>query len=767
MASINPPLGRSAGRRVSMAALQAPRLVMSWEDWLTFGAAVITFVSVAVSLEQANWVDEMPPFVPTAVLGLLIGMFAARIKFYAAAIHPIGLALGAVIVVLVAQTYADGATLNDRLADFRIRMQEWWAVVRAGDISNDNLPFVTLVQALIFLATYFAAWCLYRWQNAWLAVIPSGVILLTNISFLSGQPSGAFVVFLFGAIVLVGRLHLQKSQTLWKREGIEYPDFISVSAIQLTVTLAAGLIVAAWWLPLGDQAKAAERVFDAIARPVTNQSDSLVRLFHNIDSRKGANLHSFGNTLHIQGDVTLGTKELFEIQSPDAGLIRATSYDVYTGNGWKQGKRDTERVDASATGVNEQEATYESRDVSILRVKVLDPESTLLTPGSPIAANIDTTIETPRGYDGDIEEMRSRRGLNKGDTYNTIGTRSRATLIQLLDAGSDYPDWVTERYLQLPDSLPDRVAEEAARVIREANATTPYEAAKALEAYLRTFPYDLSVQSPPPGRDAVDFLLFELKRGYFDYQSTALVVMLRSQGIPARLAVGYVLDPGTGNETTYTVRKDSAYSWVEVFFPRLGWLDFNPTADRPEGGVGGLGSLDAIPQDEPFISPDLGDFFGEEIIPEDIPGPVSDALTETPVVNEPFNWMIVWVLAGVLALIAVSGLGARLAWNWGMGGLDGRARMWAKTQRLAGWVGLGSRQAETPREWSRRMGRAIEREAAAVALSDAFEEARYGRPDLQRIDDDDATRSYQSLRGALFAKLMRRRQRPPRAKKQA
>jgi len=150
MASISPPLERSAGRRVGATALQAPRLVMSWEDWLTFAAAAITFMSVAVSLEQANWVENMPPFVPTAVAGLLIGMVAARIKFYAAAIHPVGLALGLVVVVLAAQSYADGAGLGDRLVDFRVRMEEWWGVVRAGDISNDNLPFVTLVHALTF-----------------------------------------------------------------------------------------------------------------------------------------------------------------------------------------------------------------------------------------------------------------------------------------------------------------------------------------------------------------------------------------------------------------------------------------------------------------------------------------------------------------------------------------------------------------------------------------------------------------------------------------
>ena len=153
---------------------------------------------------------------------------------------------------------------------------------------------------------------------------------------------------------------------------------------------------------------------------------------------------------------------------------------------------------------------------------------------------------------------------------------------------------------------------------------------------------------------------------------------------------------------------------MEVFFPGLGWINFNPTADRPAGGVGGLGSLDLMPQDEPFISPDLGDLFGDGLTPDDIPSPVTDALAETPTVNEPFNWMIVWVLAGILTVVAAAGLTGRVAWNWGMGGLEGRAQLWAKTQRLAGWTGLGSRPAETPREWSRRMGRAIEQEQAAL-----------------------------------------------------
>ncbi len=746
--------------------MRAPRLVMSWEDWLTFTAAVITFLAVAVSLEQANWVRRMPSFPPTAIAGLLVGMVAARIRYHAAAIHPVALLLGLVVVVMATQTFADGLTLGERLSDYRFRMEEWFHVVRAGDISNDNLPFVALVHALIFLSTYFAAWSLFRWRNAWLAVVPSGVILLTNISFLKGKPSEAFVVFLFGAIILIARLHLQKSQDEWKKESVDYPEFISVSAIQLTVVATIGLIVGAWLIPLGNQAHAVESVFNTVAKPVTGHSDTFVRLFHNIDSRKGSQLHSFGDTLPIQGDVKLGTKQLFEVNSPDAGLIRATSYDDYTGAGWKVTGRETDRVDARTLAPNEDVAqSYTSRDVSILRVTVLASESTLLTPGTPLIANVDTTVEHPKGFDGDIEEIRSRRGLNKDDTYVAIGSISKATVDQLISSSTDYPDWVTDRYLQLPKSLPDRVRDETQRVVEEAGATTPYFKAQAIEGFLREMPYDLTVPSPPPGRDATDFLLFDLKRGYFDYQSTAMCVMLRTQGVPCRLAVGYVIDPATGDETNYVIKKDNAYTWVEVFFADYGWINFNPTADRPAGGANGLGSGDFEASGDPFEEPNLDEIF------QDVPGVDIDpnspagALQEEAVVNEPFPWSLVFAFAGVLIAMGAIAFSGRLAWNWGLGSLDGRAKLWAKTQRLAGWAKLGSRPAETPREWSRRIGKSVDREDDAMLLSNAYEEARYGRPDLVRIDDEDAETSYRSLRGALAAKLFRRQPKSANKKK--
>ena len=98
---------------------------------------------------------------------------------------------------------------------------------------------MTLVHGITFLAAYVASWSLFRWHNAWLAIVPGGIVLLANISFLDGQPSAAFIVFLFGAIILIARMHLQKNQSRWKRQKVEYPDFVSLSSLQVTVWIAA------------------------------------------------------------------------------------------------------------------------------------------------------------------------------------------------------------------------------------------------------------------------------------------------------------------------------------------------------------------------------------------------------------------------------------------------------------------------------------------------------------------------------------------------
>ena len=99
-------------------------------------------------------------------------------------------------------------------------------------------------------------------------------------------------------------------------------------------------------------------------------------------------------------------------------------------------------------------------------------------------------------------------------------------------------------------------------------ATSAYDRAATLETYLRdNFTYSTHVANVPPEQDWVDYFLFDSKQGYCDYFATTMVVLLRAEGVPARVASGFApgdFDPTTGISI---VRENHAHTWVEAYFP--------------------------------------------------------------------------------------------------------------------------------------------------------------------------------------------------------
>lgn len=147
-------------------------------------------------------------------------------------------------------------------------------------------------------------------------------------------------------------------------------------------------------------------------------------------------------------------------------------------------------------------------------------------------------------------------------------------------------------YLQLPDGLPDRIRALAEQVAGGEAATLGK--AEAIERFLRTnYAYTMEgTRIPAPGEDLVDLFLFEQKAGYCDHFSTAMVVMLRTLGVPARWAKGFApgeLTPAEGTAGGYMaeVRHQDAHSWAEVWLPSAGWVPFEPTPGFGEGSSGG------------------------------------------------------------------------------------------------------------------------------------------------------------------------------------
>ncbi|WP_186446224.1 transglutaminase-like domain-containing protein [Paenibacillus cremeus] len=180
------------------------------------------------------------------------------------------------------------------------------------------------------------------------------------------------------------------------------------------------------------------------------------------------------------------------------------------------------------------------------------------------------------------------------------------------DAGAPLAQDIQERYLQLPGSLPDRVIQLAKSITGD--APTSYAKAVAIERYLREhYAYSLEGSRPPgPQEDLVDRFLFDQKVGYCDHFSSAMVVLLRAVGVPARWVKGFApgevvsvasaqtaalpSEEGDGNALMYTVqvRQSDAHAWAEVYFPSAGWVPFEPTPGFSEARSGTPGQLDVI-----------------------------------------------------------------------------------------------------------------------------------------------------------------------------
>ena len=131
--------------------------------------------------------------------------------------------------------------------------------------------------------------------------------------------------------------------------------------------------------------------------------------------------------------------------------------------------------------------------------------------------------------------------------------------------------------MNLPDELPERVRDLAVRLTID--QPTPYDQVMAIQNYLRQFPYSLKVPGAPTDRDVADYFLFDLQKGYCDYFATTMAVMVRAIGIPTRLVTGFSSGTYDYNAHRFVVVQANAHSWVEVYFPGLGWVEFEPTSN--------------------------------------------------------------------------------------------------------------------------------------------------------------------------------------------
>jgi transglutaminase-like putative cysteine protease len=281
----------------------------------------------------------------------------------------------------------------------------------------------------------------------------------------------------------------------------------------------------------------------------------------------------------------------FYVITPDETYYRADSKSLYTGHGWladDENKQQGTIVKTPFTFASEGTLNgFHDLKTKTIRQTYQIKSGTYshFFTAYQVAQAIDLPHSTTWvGATIDYEHASiSGKYLVPGDQYQVVSDEAYDAKEQLQKSQSvdQYPEDIASEYLQLPSTLPNRVKQLAQTITK--SATGPYAKAQAISDYLKQNYTYATTGIPVPGRnqDFVDQFLFDTKKGYCDHFSSAMVVLARSIGIPARWVTGYA--PGTldstytGPDSRYIVRQKDAHAWAEVYINGYGWIPFEPT----------------------------------------------------------------------------------------------------------------------------------------------------------------------------------------------
>lgn len=583
--------------------------------WLLAGRrmpawAAALLAAAAGSLLLGLWVGRMAQ--PLLALGFAAGRWLVQ----ALSAHPWRAPAAAEPDWLpVRQAWSELARLGLSLA---LRSRAWLLAQVDGKTFFDPLAVLLVCGLAVWLLSAWAAWWVRRRRNL-LGLAPAGALLALLLVY-NSAPYNPIIVWSGAALLLQGLGGYLACQKRWQASRAEQADIHaewSLAAVALVlVCLTAALI-----LPNISLQKINDRLSDLLAAenrlprsagapagfPAPGGSGPPLEIPLSLTQATGLpNIHLLGSGPELSQQVVLWITVEEESPLPPAeplatggqpaegGLYRwrSLTYERYTGSGWASFPAWVRQAPARESLAPNQPVESQAPLERLLQhVEPVSPTGGMLfSAGEPLTATVDSLAalrSTGEIFGVQVEAAE----------YRVVSRRPRPTVQQMQAAGTDYPEWVQASYLALPDSLPSRLRELALDLT--APQPTPYDQAVAIETYLRSLPYSLDVPAPPLGRDLVDYYLFDLRQGYCDYAASAMVVLARAAGLPARLAVGYAAGTFSPQEGRFRVSAADAHAWAEVYFPGIGWAEFEPTGGLPPVSrpAAGLPAAPAPPAD--------------------------------------------------------------------------------------------------------------------------------------------------------------------------
>lgn len=728
------------------------------EGWSTFIFLGFVLYSAVWSIQAVNWVNGLEILTWTTAVGLALGFLASKqSKLPRLLMHAMMTVVG-ILFAFWETANVSGLSIGGLWDHFITWVGK---ALTPNTDTNDDVMFLLFLAVLSFILAYVSVWLVVRTRRPWLVTLAVAIVLLINLSYTPDADLIYLTIFLLAGLLLLVRFNLSEAYRQWRRRALRYTADLGWDFMVAGMLFSVGILVFGWLLPSAGANPAIANFWTSASNPWVSAQQLWAKLFQ-VRGGPGTGAY-FSDQLQLTGSVDLPNVVILTYTTTEAGqyLIGVTQ-DYFDGHTWTATGNVTSNFDAEQSiPVDKALSTTVTQRVHLVNPPGGNPHQFIFAAADPISYSV--PVGTTRDGSG-FTAFYARDPLVGGLNYtasSAVTTADEAALRQVplpQDAGGTgyfYPPDLLARYTQVPEDLQSNQQVQALKDAWISGQTTMYGMAQALEEHLRDgeFRYNQHNDNPPGNQDAVAWFLTQSKQGFCTYFASAMVMLARMLGIPARVASGYTNGAPDGNGH-WVVKGTDAHTWAQIYFPPYGWINFEPSAGfstvpRPTASVTSTSTSTPIAGNTPGVQPT------KPLHDTTSPGGNSGNTSEAQ--QNDLRMRLLLGASGTLALLILVLGATSLWWRRLFRGLSPVAQTFGRVTLLAGWAGVRPRSTQTPFEYIDELQQRLPVQTDSLhRLGELYVQERWGAPAEGSGVLEELRQLWGRLRGTLVREVLRR-----------
>jgi transglutaminase-like putative cysteine protease len=731
------------------------------EGWSTFILLGFVIYSAVWSIQAVDWVNGLGILSWTTGLGLALGFIAAKQnKIARLLMHVIVMVVGIFLAFwLTAAAY--NASIGALWDHFILWLDK---AITPNTNTNDDVMFLLFLAVLSFILAYVSVWLVARTRRPWLVALATGIVLLINLSYAPDANLIYLTVFLLAGLLLLVRFNLSEAYRQWRRRALRYTADLGWDFMVAGMLFSVGILIFGWLLPTAGTNATFAGIWNGASNPWVAAQQLWERLFQ-VQGGPGYGAY-FSNQLQLTGSVNLPNYTVLTYTSTSkvpGQYLLAVTQDYFDGHIWSSTGNTTRNFDARQT-LPEDKTLYTvvQQNIHLVNPPGGNPNQFIFAEADPASFSVPVgTTQDVSGY----TSYYARGPLVGGQNYTAtsyISTADEDTLRQVplpadAQGSSDYfyPQDLVLRYTQVPGDLQTNQEVHALAQAWTTGQTNMYDMAQALADHLRSgeYRYSLHNENPPGNQDAVAWFLTQSKQGFCTYFASAMVILARMLGMPARVASGYTNGTVDANGN-WVVKGTDAHTWAQIYFAQYGWVNFEPSA-----------GFSSVARPIASLTPTSTNTTGQNTSPVAKPTPKDPSLDfpggstspSTQAGQNDLHMRLLLGAGGLLALLILLFGAASIWWRRLFRGLSPVAQTFGRVTVLAGWAGLKPRRTQTPFEYIGELQQHLPVQADSLQrLGELYVQERWGASEESPGVLEELRQLWGRLRRDLVRKVLRR-----------